>query len=84
MLSLYSVLASKPWGHPENMKGAMGLHQKSGALLPRSVERTSRTFCLWAEMHLSHVLSASAGVQHAMLRYIHYRFGVQEKARNRL
>ncbi len=38
MLSLYSVLVSKPWHHPENMKGTMGMHQKSGALLPRSAE----------------------------------------------
>ncbi len=34
MLSLYSVLASKPWGRPENMKGTMGVHQKFRALRP--------------------------------------------------
>ncbi len=34
MLSFYSVPASKPWGHPENMKGTMGKHQKFRALQP--------------------------------------------------
>ncbi len=39
MLSLYSVLASKPWGHPENTKGMMGVHQKSRAQLPTFQEQ---------------------------------------------
>ncbi len=34
MLSLYSVLASKPWGRPENTKRTMGMHQKFRAPWP--------------------------------------------------
>ncbi len=83
MLSLYSVLVSKPWGHPENMKGTMGMHQKSGALLPRSAEQSGPRR---PSVRRPRCVSATSWVQCSVLYVLDLcsRFGTQETARNRL
>ncbi len=64
MLSLYSVLASKPWGRPENTKGTMGMNQKSRAQLPTFHERGGP---LEPSVHGPRCVSATAGVLVPML-----------------
>ncbi len=54
MLSFYSMLARKPWGHPENMKGTMGVHQKFRALRPTFLtDRADHWSLLFADREAS-------------------------------
>ncbi len=84
------MLARKPWGHPENTKGVMGVHctRSSGPSNQHSLRtgRTSEAFCLRAEKHLSHSQCASAKCQdvRGALRFYTFSFSDARKAHNRL